>query len=124
MPVATSSPILQSFQQTKYVIFHQYLLCSKENCDSDDKLVNELQSIRGEMHSFKGEMKAELQSLKTVMAQLLSVNKSTGVATLGTGKSSIDNSQLQFPLATEEEFSQLEESLKNPKFKESFVSSQ
>ncbi|VDQ12704.1 unnamed protein product [Trichobilharzia regenti] len=55
-----------------------------------------------------------------MMAQLLSVNKSTDVATLGTGKSSIDNCQLQFPLATEEEFSQLEASLKNPKLKESF----
>nr|CAH8875078.1 unnamed protein product [Trichobilharzia regenti] len=56
-----------------------------------------------------------------MMAQLLSVNKSTGVTILGTGKSSIDNSQLEFPLDTEEEFSQLEASLKNPKFKDSFM---
>nr|CAH8867384.1 unnamed protein product [Trichobilharzia regenti] len=120
MPVATSSPIAQLVQQT-----------TKENCESDNKVANELQSIRGEMqslkgemHSFKGEMKAELQSLKTLMAQLLSVNKSTCVAAVGSGKSTIDNSQLQFPVNTEEEFTQLEASLKNPKFKESFVSSQ
>ncbi|VDP99759.1 unnamed protein product [Trichobilharzia regenti] len=36
----------------------------------------------------------------------------------------IDNSQLEFSLATKEEFSQLEASLKNPKFKHSFVSLQ
>nr|CAH8839128.1 unnamed protein product [Trichobilharzia regenti] len=56
-----------------------------------------------------------------LVAQLVSVNKSTGVTILGTGKSSIDNSQLEFPLATEEEFSQLEASLKSPKFKDSFL---
>nr|CAH8825622.1 unnamed protein product [Trichobilharzia regenti] len=117
MPVATSSPIAQPVQQT-----------TKENCESDNKVANELQSLKGEMqslkgemHSFKGEMKAELQSLKTMMAQLLSVNKSTGVAAVGSGKSTIDNSQLQFPVTTEEEFTQLEASLKNPKFKESFM---
>nr|CAH8821081.1 unnamed protein product [Trichobilharzia regenti] len=110
MPVATSSPIAQLVQQT-----------TKENCESDNKVANELQSIRAEMQSLKGEMKAEFQSLKTMMAQLLSVNKSACVAAVGSGKSTIDNSQLQFPVTTEEEFTQLEASLKNPKFKESFM---
>ncbi|VDQ01169.1 unnamed protein product [Trichobilharzia regenti] len=48
-------------------------IARKENYDSNNKLVIELQSLKGELHSFKQEMKAELQSLKTLMAQLLSV---------------------------------------------------
>ncbi|VDQ11940.1 unnamed protein product [Trichobilharzia regenti] len=67
----------------------------------------EMQSIKGEMQCIKGEM----ESHNRLVTQLVSVNKSTGVTILGNGKSSIDNSQL-------------EASLKNPKFKDSLVSLQ
>nr|CAH8833322.1 unnamed protein product [Trichobilharzia regenti] len=88
MQVATSSHISQPFQQT-----------TKENCDPDNKLVIELQSLEGELHSFQEYMKSELKSLETLEAQLLS----KGVTIFGTEKSTIDNGQLQFPLATDEE---------------------
>ncbi|VDQ02174.1 unnamed protein product [Trichobilharzia regenti] len=120
MPVATSSPMPHPVQQTAYVIFNQWLLCGKENTDSNDKVVSELQSPRGEVDSFKREM----QSFSKLVAHLVSVNKLTDVTILGAGKSSIDNSQLEFSLPTEEEFSQLKASLKSLKFRDSFVSLQ
>ncbi|CAH8857921.1 unnamed protein product, partial [Trichobilharzia szidati] len=63
----------------------------------------------------------EMQSLSKLVRQFVSANKLGDVTTLGTGKSSIDNSQLQFPLTTEEEFNQLEASVRNPKFRDSFM---
>ncbi|CAH8874475.1 unnamed protein product [Trichobilharzia szidati] len=106
MPMATSSPITQPIRQT-----------TKENTDSNDKVVSELQSLKGEVQLLKEKM----QSFGKLLTQLVSSNRSGDVTILGTGKSSIDNSQLEFPLSTEEEFNQLEASLKSPKFRDSFM---
>ncbi|CAH8824893.1 unnamed protein product, partial [Trichobilharzia szidati] len=96
MPVATSSPITQSNRQT-----------TKEITDSYDKSVTESHSLSERVKSIEGKLdflKEEMQSLSKLVRQFVSANKSGDVTTLGTGKSSIDNSQLQFPLTTEEEF--------------------
>ncbi|CAH8864999.1 unnamed protein product [Trichobilharzia szidati] len=115
MPVATSSRVTQPILQTTYVILNYRLLCSIT--DSSNKLVTELQSLKEEVQSLRGEM----QSLIEMVMQLISLTRSSNVSLLETSRSSIDNSQLEFPLATEKELNQLETSLKTPEFKDSFM---
>ncbi|CAH8864997.1 unnamed protein product, partial [Trichobilharzia szidati] len=123
MPVATSSPITQPNRQTTKEITDSY----NKSVTESHSLSEKLKSLEGKIDFLNGKMASfqeEMQSLSKLVRQFVSVNKSGDVTTLGTGKSSIDNSQLQFPLTTEEEFNQLEASVKNPKFRDSFVSSQ
>uniref|UniRef100_A0AA85J583 DUF4806 domain-containing protein n=1 Tax=Trichobilharzia regenti TaxID=157069 RepID=A0AA85J583_TRIRE len=117
-PVATSSPVTQQILQTNITDSHNKIVIELQS------LKGEIQSLKGEVQSLKGEvqsLKGEVQSLMKMVTQLVSLIRSGNVSVLETSRSSIDNSQLEFPLATEEEVNQLEVSLKISEFRDSFM---